>query len=133
MSFRWTSDPNRSGYEGQAYATGGSPGQGQHGSMSRHELRNVGLARGPSFNNGTSVESPTGNIDLAPTILHLLGIEHGHQDMDGRVIWEAMAGNPSPSTAAWISSHEAEAEDYRQRVQISHVGASRYIDWGNRV
>ena len=133
MSFRWTSDPNRSGYEGQAYATGGSPGQGQHGSMSRHELRNVGLARGPSFNNGTSVESPTGNIDLAPTILHLLGIEHGHQDMDGRVIWEALAGNPSPSTAAWISSHEAEAEDYRQRVQISHVGASRYIDWGNRV
>ena len=101
--------------------------------MSRHELRNVGLARGPSFNNGTSVESPTGNIDLAPTILHLLGIEHGRQDMDGRVIWEALDGIQDLSTPVWTSIHEAQAGDYRQRVQISHAGPSRYVDWGNRV
>ena len=79
MSFRWDSIPNGAGHEGHAYATGGRAGQGQHGSMSRHELKNVGLAKGPSLRNGTVVETPTGNIDFAPTILHLLGMNDALQ------------------------------------------------------
>ena len=133
MSFRWTSVANELGYDGHAYATGGRAGQGQHGSMSRHEMRNIGLAKGPSLRNEFVVETPTGNIDYAPTILHLLGIDDARQGMEGRVLTEALAKSPEPSAEAWVSTHEAQSGDYHQRVQISHVGISQYIDWGNRV
>ena len=133
MSFRWDSIPNGAGHEGHAYATGGRAGQGQHGSMSRHELQNVGLAKGPSLRNGTVVETPTGNIDFAPTILHLLGMNDAPTTMDGRVLGEALAENPESSPRPWVSTHEAQSGDYRQQVQISHVGKAQYVDWGNRV
>ena len=133
MSFAWDSEPNPAGYQGYAYSTGGKVGQGQHGSMSRHELNNVGLAGGPSFRNGAVVAAPTGNIDFAPTILRLLGINEPSHARHGRVIDEALTANAQPATEAWVATHEAQAGDYRQRVQISHVGGSQYIDWGNRV
>lgn len=133
MSFAWNSDLNSSGYAGYAAATGGSPGQGQHGSMSQHELRNVGLAKGPSLRQQSVVETPTGNIDLAPTILHLLGIDHGVPSMDGRVMDEALADHPEPSPTPWVSTHEAQSGNYRQRLKISHAGPAQYLDWGNRV
>ncbi len=133
MSFAWNSEPNASGYAGHAPATGGAAGQGQHGSMSRHELSNVGLAGGPSFHAGTVLETPTGNLDLAPTILHLLGINDAIPAMDGRVIGEALAGRPESATDAWVSTHEAQSGNYRQRLQISHAGSAQYLDSGNRV
>lgn len=133
MSFRWSSVPNGAGYEGTAYATGGKPGQGQHGSMSRHELRNIGLAKGPSLKSGAVVDTPTGNIDFGPTILHLLGLDDARTSMDGRVLAEALANCPEPPPQGWVSTHEAKSGEYHQQVQISHVGASQYVDWGNRV
>lgn len=133
MSFAWNSELNSAGFAGYAPATGGAPGQGQHGSMSQHELRNVGLAKGPSLRTGAVVETPTGNIDLAPTILHLLGIKDAIPKMDGRVIEEALSDGPERPPKAWGTTHKAQTDDYRQRLQISHVGQSRYLDWGNRV
>ena len=133
MSFRWNSEPNLAGYPGHAPSTGGKVGQGQHGSMSRHELRNVGLARGPSFRNGSVIDTPSGNIDVAPTVLHLLGIAPAGNPMDGRVLQEALAGAAPAPLDTVVTSHHAETGDYRQEIQISAVGNTRYIDWGNRV
>ena len=133
MSFAWNSEPNPSGYPGHAYATGGKPGQGQHGSMSQHEMNNVGLARGPSIREGAVIDTPTGNLDLAPTILHLLGISDAAPAMDGRVVNEALRNADGSTLTQWATTHEAEANEYRQRIRVSHVGKSRYIDWGNRV
>ena len=133
MSFRWNSYPNAAGYPGQAPATGGKPGQGQHGSMSRHELLNVGLARGPSFRNGTASTTPTGNCDVAPTVLHLLGIPIPPGAMDGRILAEALAGADDGAPPAAITTHRAESGEYRQEIQISAVGDTHYVDWGNRV
>ena len=140
MSFRWHDAANAAGYPGHAPAAGGHPGQGQHGSLSRHELRNTGLARGPSFRKSTIIGTPTGNIDIAPTILHLLGIADLGQGMDGRILREALAdadcnddagggGPPAPRTRR----HRAATGNYRQELQVSQVGGSLYIDWGNRV
>ena len=133
LSFRWNSEPNAAGYPGQAPATGGKPGQGQHGSMSRHELLNVGLARGPSFRNGTAITTPTGNGDVAPTVLHLLGIPIPPGTMDGRVLAEVLAGAEGGAPPAVVTTHGAEWGEYRQEIQISAVGDTRYVDWGNRV
>ena len=131
MSFAWEPEPNAAGYAGRAYNTGGTPGQGLHGSMSPSEMRNVLLARGPSFASGLVVDSPTGNVDVAPTVLRLLGIEPG-VPMDGRPLTEALAGG-APVT--WTSEvHEGERAveggTYRQRVTLSRVGDTVYADHG---
>ena len=132
MSFPWSSAPNAAGYPGFAPATGGMPGQGQHGSMSRHELRNVGLARGPSFKNGIVLDTPTGNTDLAPTILRLLGITGADAGMDGRILEEALAPSASPTPEPAVHQRHAARGKYRQTLQVSQIGKARYIDWGNR-
>ena len=74
VSFRWTSEQNDNGYPGYVYSTGGSAGQGQHGSMSRYEMNNTLICAGPNFRSGERLLSPTGNIDVMPTALDLLGI-----------------------------------------------------------
>ena len=132
MSFPWSSEPNAAGYPGFAPATGGAPRQGQHGSMSRHELRNVGLARGPSFRNGVVLDTPTGNTDLAPTILRLLGITGADAGMDGRVLEEALAPDAAHTPEPAVAKYHAARGEYRQTLQVSRVGKSRYVDWGNR-
>ena len=131
MSFPWNSDANAAGYLGHAPATGGAVGQGQHGSLSRHELRNTGLARGPSFRDGTVVSTPTGNIDIAPTILHLLGVAD-HAPMDGRVLSEALADGDGNAPPTDCRNHSAENGAYRQEIQVSEVASTKYVDWGNR-
>ncbi len=132
MSFPWRSVVNSAGYAGHAPATGGAVGQGQHGSLSQHELRNTGLARGPSVKRETIIEAPTGNIDLAPTILHLLGLEAEGSAMDGRVLFEALEGG-SPAMAQDRHTHKAERPGFRQELRISAVGKTKYVDWGNRL
>ena len=132
MSFPWQSVENQAGYAGHAPATGGAVGQGQHGSLSRHELRNTGLAAGPSFKRGTIVDTPTGNIDLAPTILQILGLEAEGSTMDGRVLSEALKnGSPEPTPDRQI--HRADRPGFCQELQISTVGKTKYVDWGNRM
>lgn len=132
MSFPWQSIDNPAGYVGHAPATGGGVGQGQHGSLSRHELRNIGLARGPSFRRETVIETPTGNIDFAPTILHLLGLDSERSAMDGRVLSEALE-NGLPHPLPNQQTHRAERSGYCQELQVSSMGTTKYVDWGNRL
>ncbi|MBI4311276.1 MAG: alkaline phosphatase family protein [Chloroflexi bacterium] len=134
MSFRWESRANEHGYPGVSFATGGAPGLGQHGSMSKHEMHNILFARGPRFKKGAVSNVPTGNIDLTPTILHLLGLDPG-VPLDGRPILEALDHGPTPAEVAWETEvHTAERSlkggVYRQEVQLSHVGGTAYVDWG---
>lgn len=133
MSFGWDSRPNDAGYNGFAYSTGGQPGQGQHGSMSRHEMNNTLIARGLRFRRAARIQSPTGNVDLAPTVLRLLGLpvpEH----MEGRVLTEALA--EGENSVDWTSTtHRAErksaAGTYCQTVRVSTVGNTSYLDEGS--
>ena len=101
--------------------------------MSRHELKNVGLARGPSIHKNVVIDTSTGNIDLAPTILHLLGFDNTAPTMDGRILEEALVNSEEPTPSEWTTTHEAAANGYGQRLRVSHVGQSRYLDWGNRM
>ena len=133
MSFLWNSESNAAGYPGYAPSTGGKVGQGQHGSASQHELRNVGLARGPSFRVAATVETPTGNVDVAPTILHLLGIEHGETPMDGRILFEALGSGVEELPAPTTEILRAGVGQFQQAIQLSRIGESIYIDWANRV
>ena len=133
MSFAWTSDPNDAGFPGRSASCGGEVGAGTHGGMSRHELRNTLIARGPSFLRDTVVDTPTGNVDVAPTILHLLGLPGG-DTMDGRVLHEALAGGDGPPAAEPRSeTYAADLGGYRQQVTVAAVAGSAYLDEGNRL
>lgn len=133
MSFRWDSRANAAGYAGYAFSTGGAPELGQHGSMSRHEMRNVLIARGSGFRRGARIQSPTGNTDIAPTILHLLGIGGGAA-MDGRILVEALAdggGDVEWQQRTYRAERRLPYGVYRQRIDVSSAGATTYVDEGN--
>jgi len=74
--------------------TGGKVGLGSHGGSSSAELHNTLIASGPSFVNGVNSEIPSGNVDVAPTVLAMLGIPQP-KHFDGRVLTEALKSNVS--------------------------------------
>ena len=138
MSFRWDSTANGSGYPGTVYSTGGAPGNGQHGSMSKHEMNNVLIAWGPSFKENCTVDTPSGNVDLAPTVLRILGITDG-PPMDGRILDEALAGSTAStllepgalSTKTHNAEHRLGQKVYSQWIKVSRMGTTVYVDEGN--
>ncbi len=135
MSFGWDSRPNVAGYAGHSYAADKEPGLGEHGSLSKHDLHNVLFARGPSFRRGAKIASPTGNADIAPTVLHALGLP-GDDDMAGRVLAEAGEGSDGlPAPVSTSETYKAERRlpggVYRQEITVTRVGDSIYVEQGN--
>lgn len=63
--------------------------RGNHGSFGRRDVHNTLIASGPHFRKGYVDELPSGNVDVAPTLAHLLGLPF---EADGRVLVEALAG-----------------------------------------
>jgi arylsulfatase A-like enzyme len=135
VAMRWNAKPNRFGVPGQIItdSTRGA-GKGSHATLSEFDVHNTLIAAGPDFRRGWMSDVPSGNVDLAPTVLHLLGVEPSDK-FDGRVLSEAM--NEKPSAAAKTTSETAEAlrkfpaGDWRQHLSISRVGNSTYVDEGN--
>jgi predicted AlkP superfamily pyrophosphatase or phosphodiesterase len=72
-----------------AAASGRRVGVGSHGGGSSAELHNTLIASGPSFISGLRSDLPSGNIDVAPTVLELLGIPLPAH-LGGRVLGEAI-------------------------------------------
>ena len=108
-------------------------GHGEHGGLSPTEMRNTLIARGPAFHSGVVSELPSGNIDLAPTVLNILGIVG--DDMDGRVLAEALVGTGDVSSNGEPSyrSHEATRGEYRQvLLTVEYAGVS-YVEQANRI
>ena len=103
--------------------------------MSRQEIRNVLIARGPAFRSGITLRVPTGNVDLAPTVLEMMGIAPP-PSMQGRPLREALAATPDHSDVDWkTETHEAERRidggTYRQRMVVSRAGETAYVDEGS--
>ncbi len=135
LSFDWSSEMNHNGVPGLSYDSGADPGQGMHGSMSRQEMHNVLLARGPRFKSGVVLTVPTGNVDLAPTVLAMMGLSEA-DDLDGRPLLEALVSGPDPADVEWDSEtydakRDIDTGTYRQRIRVSRVGETAYIDEGS--
>ncbi len=68
-------------------------GQGNHGALARDQTFNNMAAMGPDFKAGFVDDAPMGNIDITPTIAHILGIEMPSVGtLKGRVLTEALTG-----------------------------------------
>jgi len=137
MAFRWKDSKNQFGVPGMIDADWQrGAGKGTHATLSRFDMHNVLIAAGPDFRCGQTDDLPTGNIDLAPTILRILGIKPPEQ-LDGRILSEAMV-NADPATAEL--KHETKTTEaikdfpvgtWRQSLRISHIGSTIYLDEGN--
>src|SRR5437588_969923 len=91
MSFRWYGDKNKFGVPGLIDADWNrKAGEGTHATLSPYDIHNTLIAAGPDLRRGFDDDFPTGNVDLAPTILHLLGIVAAPQ-FQGRELAEAFS------------------------------------------
>ncbi len=134
VACRWNDRPNEFGIAGQMTSDlGRSAGHGSHSTMSRHDMHNILIASGPDFRRDWESETPSGNIDLAPTILWLLGMKPPHP-MQGRVLREAMTDStqlPAASEKNSVAEREIGDRIWRQYLRAATVDGVTYILEGN--
>jgi arylsulfatase A-like enzyme len=134
FSFRWNSQPNKYGAPGLIVGEAKRAGGGTHGTLGKSDVHNTLVAAGPDFHAGFRNSLPTGNIDVAPTILHLLGITPP-EPRDGRVLAEALVGaaasNAQPETKRLEAERTIGPVTWRQYLQTTTFAGSTYFDEGN--
>jgi arylsulfatase A-like enzyme len=136
LSLRWKPDKSTNGTPGLICSDYGqySPGQGMHGSLSPFDMHNTCVAAGPDFRQGLQDDVPSGNIDIAPTILWILGVEP-KQRPSGRVLRDALAqtDHTPPSSRVHLrkASYTAGSVAWRQYLKYSKVNGVLYFNEGN--
>jgi predicted AlkP superfamily pyrophosphatase or phosphodiesterase len=133
MAFGWNENKNRFGVSGLIDADWQrKAGEGTHATLSRFDMHNTLVAAGPHFRRGGNDDLPSGNVDVAPTICAILGINT--PPMDGRVLTEAMnvvARVPETDSETIEATRNFRSGTWRQSLRISLVGGTIYLDEGN--
>lgn len=125
----WSDEVNEFGFAGTTTREGSG---GSHGSDSPYDLRIRLIAAGPDLKRGVRSRVPTGNVDLAPTVLYLLGIEPPPA-MSGRVLHELLREGPSPDeTPVHEHLHKAavafsDGSRYEAELDTLQVGSTVYV------
>ena len=134
VSMRWTAETSEHGPPGMLTVAEGTKGHGSHGSLSPFDLHNTLVAAGPDLKRGFVNDLPSGNVDVAPTILSILGVSPPSQ-MDGRVLVEALVQqNELPPKAAQQTleaSRDLGFLTWHQYLKLTRVGSAVYYDEGN--
>ena len=134
VASRWNDRPNEYGIPGQiASDVGRKVGEGTHATFSRFDMNNTLVAGGPDFRHGWTDQTPSGNVDLAPTILSILGL-NGPNDLDGRVLTEAfLDAKSAPATVTTELKAERPLGEtvWRQTLRLTTVGKTTYFVEGN--
>jgi len=134
VALRWNAAPNRFNVPGHILTDSKrGAGQGSHASLSKFDVHNTLIVSGPDFRRGETSIIPSANIDIAPTVLHVLGMEPPHK-FDGRILAEAMEGRSSktePMSKTLEAHRKFSSGEWRQYLNISLVGETVYIDEGN--
>ena len=100
-SFMWDEQARIQGMPGIEFESAGGQ-RGMHGSFSPIDVHNTLIAGGPSFKTATALQTPTGNVDVAPTVAYVLGLSM--PQADGRIINEALARPASGAAPTVVSS-----------------------------
>lgn len=135
LSFRWSADKSKLGAPGLLTVDGAlSSKGGAHTSLSQFDMHNTLVGAGPDLKRGFTDSLPTGNTDLAPTVLWLLGVK-SKEPMDGRVLSEALMVEATEVGKPVIRRIETkcvgENSTWSQYLQISSVNDTVYFDEGD--
>jgi len=124
VSANWTDKTNAAGFRGTTTQTGIAG----HGSSSPFDIHNTLIAAGPDFRERATSDAPTSNVDIAPTLLRLLGLPAA-PSMTGRVIEEGLRmGRPAPAVTRSIETVKTPDGSYVLTARISSVAGYRYLD-----
>ncbi len=107
VSFNWDYGTSVQGLPGIEFESFGAGQRGMHGSFGTADVHNTLIANGPAFLAGTTVTTPTGNVDLAPTVARILGL--AMPQADGRILNEALVAPASTATPTVVASVVAPA------------------------
>ena len=133
MSFKWNDEMNQHGYKGHVFSSNGDAGVGQHGSMSKYEMNNLLICYGKSFRESERILSPTGNVDILPTVLKLLDVPIP-TNVEGRVLKESFLENEEKIVST-LTTHTASRSlpegQYCQQLLVSNVNGTQYLEQGN--
>jgi arylsulfatase A-like enzyme len=127
VSANWTDERNEAGYPGKTTQAGVAG----HGTSSPFDIHNTLIAAGPDFRERATSRVPTANVDLAPTILTLLGIPIP-ASMTGRAITEGLRTGPSVAGIQVSETTErARSADgsYDVIAHLSTAAGHRYLDF----
>ena len=134
VALRWNPKPNRYGIPGHIITDSArGPGKGSHVTLSEFDVHNTLIAAGPDFLKGLTSTLPSSNVDVAPTVLRILGIDPP-QKFDGRVLSEAMkehAARMEASSKTLEATRKFPSGEWRQHLRVSSLGETTYIDEGN--
>src|SRR2546425_1408515 len=146
MSFRWKDQKNQFGVSGMIDADWQrAAGQGTHATLSPFDMHNTLIAAGRDFKRGEVDDLASGNVDLASTILQILGIKTSEK-MDGRILSEAMTGRAGAlrrlpkafgrvrrpyQTQTIETNKDFPRGTWKQSLRISRVRSTLYLDEGN--
>lgn len=133
FDYHWDDEPNKFGYAGRSHAKGVAG----HGGASSHEITIPLIAAGPDFKSSYASPLPASNTDIAPTILHLCGLDMP-RSMDGRVLTELLrkdSNRPAKAKTETIRStmKKSDKGGYSAVLQITTVGRQRYVDFARVV
>jgi arylsulfatase A-like enzyme len=110
------------------------PGGGMHVTLSPTDLHNTAVAAGPDFRRGFASSLPSGNVDIAPTLLWLMGIKPP-EPLDGRVLGEAITDGAAPKDTVKPGRLDAKSElpggTWEQYIKFTELGGVRYLEEGN--
>jgi arylsulfatase A-like enzyme len=124
VSANWTDRKNAAGFAG----TTTQAGVAGHGSSSPFDIHNTLIAAGPDFREHATSNTPTSNVDIAPTLLRLLGLPAA-PSMTGRVIEEGLRNSrPAPAVMRVTQTVKTPDGSYVLTARISTVAGYRYLD-----
>lgn len=123
-------EPDPFGFAGTCWAANRQRvNASNHGGLHAKVMQAILLLGGSAFNRGREIATPSGLVDVAPTILHLLGLPA--DTMSGRVLAEAWSpgGGGSVKAIRHVASHGG----YRQELQADAVDGTVYLRSGGRL
>ncbi|WP_295537286.1 alkaline phosphatase family protein [uncultured Thioclava sp.] len=116
--------PDHRGIPGRTVCSGGPPvGGGMHGGLNRYEMNTVLMISAPGMERGLVTSSPCGLIDIAPTVLDLLGEEQS--TMQGR----SLRCDLAPGTT---EEHSAAHGGFAQVLERRSIAGRSYLQQGGR-
>jgi arylsulfatase A-like enzyme len=111
-----------------------SEGCGMHVTLSPTDLHNTCVAAGPDFRAGVVDSLPSGNVDIAPTLLWLMNVK-SETPLDGRVLSEAFPGAAASLGQVELDRREARAAlangTWEQHLNFVEIDGVRYLEEGN--
>jgi predicted AlkP superfamily pyrophosphatase or phosphodiesterase len=128
MSFRSYDEKNQFSVTGMIDADWNrKAGEGTHATLSRFDVNNALLAAGPEFRRGLEISAPSGNIDLAPTILAISGVDIP-KGLAGRRLDNGEDGSSDWHPQSGARHLEANNGGWHQQLHITHFSGSDYLE-----